>query len=225
MAWSERREGELPLLNDSGGDLFCDPLSICGCQRQLSFGRIGEKAAFDQDSGQPAFAKHVIFGGTDSAVFSTDERDNLPLDAAGEHGAAIVFGIGFDAVRATSSRGIIMNANENCIGLRVGDRASHRKRNKNIGCARHYRAQSRSLQKFLQTQCRIQRYHFFRHTLAGNSSSIEPAVSRIDHNRRKRTVGTRVFGDHQKCDGYRDEKSLSKEKHLVFSKGIFLEAR
>jgi hypothetical protein len=190
MAWNERREWELPLLDDSGSDLFRDLLPVLRRQCQLGFDGIGKKTALDENGRQSAFAKHVIFSGADSAILSTDARDDVPLNPRGKDRAAIVFGIGFDPVRATSTCGIIMNANENCIGLRVRDRASHRKRNKNIGCACHYGAQSRLLQKFLQTQCRIQRHHFFRHTLAGNASAIEAAVSGIDNNGRKRTCST-----------------------------------
>jgi hypothetical protein len=51
------------------------------------------------------------------------------------------------------------------------------------------------LQKLLQAQRRIERNRFLRHDLAGNSSAIPTAVARIDHNRRKRNVCSRV-GDH-----------------------------
>src|SRR4029077_7277889 len=125
MSRNERRKSELPLLNDSGSDLFRNLLAIGSCQCQLSFRRIGKKPAFNENRRQPALAKHVIFGRADAAVLSANARDDLPLNPRGENRAAIVFGIGFDAVRTTSSRGIIMNTNENSVGLHVGDRASH----------------------------------------------------------------------------------------------------
>ena len=55
-----------------------------------------------------------------------------------------------------------------------------------------------SLQEFLQTQCRVERHHFFRHDLAGNASAIETAVSGINHNGRKRISGAaHRRGQHQ----------------------------
>ena len=185
MSWSEWRKRESPLLNDSGGDLFRDLLPIGGGKSQLSFGWIGQKAAFDENGWQPAIAKHVIFGRADPTVFGANAINDLPLYARGEHCTAIAFGIGLNTVRATSRRGIIVDADEDCVAFRVGDRASHRQWNKNIRGARYYRAQARSLQKLLQTQRRIECDRFFRHYLAGNPSWIGAAVSWIDDNRRK----------------------------------------
>ena len=161
MSWSEWRKRESPLLNDSGGDLFCDLLPIGGGKSQLSFGWIGQKAAFDENGWQPAIAKHIIFGRADPTVFGANAINDLPLYARGEHCTAIVFGISLNAVRATARRGVIMDANEDRVALGVGDRGPHWQRNKNICRARHYRAQPGSLQKLLQTQCRIKRHHFF----------------------------------------------------------------
>jgi len=62
MSWNERSKSELPLLNDSGSDLFRNLLPIGSCQCQLSFRRIGKKPAFNENRRQPALAKHVIFG-------------------------------------------------------------------------------------------------------------------------------------------------------------------
>src|SRR5204863_6594517 len=144
-----------------------------------------EKPAFNQNRRQPALAKHVKFGRADSAVLSANARDDLPLNARGEHCTAIAFGVGLNTVRATSRRGIIVDADEDCVAFRVGDRASHRQWNKNIRGAHYYRAQARSLQKLLQTQCRIECDRLFRQYLAGNPSWIGAAVSWIDDNRRK----------------------------------------
>ena len=53
-----------------------------------------------------------------------------------------------------------------------------------ISCrARHHGVQSRALQDFLQTQRRIERHHFFRHSLVRNSSPIKAAMTRIDDDR------------------------------------------
>ena len=185
MSRNERRKSELPLLNDSGSDLFRNLLPIGSCQGQLSFRRIGKKPAFNENRRQPALAKHVIIGRADPTVLGADAINNLLLNARGEHCTAIVFGVGLNTVRATSRRGIIVDADEDCVAFRVGDRASHRQWNKNIRGARYYRAQARSLQKLLQTQCRIECDRFFRHYLAGNPSWIGAAVSWIDDNRRK----------------------------------------
>ena len=113
----QRREGKFPLLNDSGSNLFRDLLPIAACERQLGFGRIGEKTAFDEDSRESTLAKHVIFGGPDPAILSADASNKLPLNARSQHCAAIIFGIGFNAMRAAARRRIIMNANENCVAL------------------------------------------------------------------------------------------------------------
>jgi len=185
MSWSERRKSELPLLNDSGSDLFRNLLPIGSCQCQLSFRRIGKKPAFNENRRQPALAKHVKFGRAGPTVLGADAINNLLLNARGEHCTAIAFGVGLNTVRATSRRGIIVDADEDCVVFGVGDRASHRQWNKDIRGARHYRAQARSLQKLLQTQCRIECDRFFRHYLAANPSWIGAAVSWIDDNRRK----------------------------------------
>src|SRR5438094_1656002 len=126
MSWSERRKSELPLLNDSGSDLFRNLLPIGSCQCQLSFRRIGKKPAFNENRRQPALAKHVIFGRAGPTVLRADAINNLLLNARGEHCTAIAFGVGLNTVRATSRRGIIVDADEDCVAFRVGDRASHR---------------------------------------------------------------------------------------------------
>ena len=172
----------MPLLNDPCGDLFRDFLPIGRSQRQLSFARVGEKTALDEHGGQPAIAQHVIFGRAHPTVLRADATNDLPLNARREHSAAIVFGIGLNTVRAPARRGIVMDANEDRIALRICDRASDRQGNKNVPGARHYGAQSRALQNFFQPQSRIERHHFFRHLLARNPSSIEAAVSWIDYN-------------------------------------------
>jgi hypothetical protein len=87
MIWNERRKRELALLDDSGSNLFRDLLPILRRQCQLGFDRVGEKTAFNQNSRQPAIAKHVKFGRPDSAVLSANTRDDLPLNPLGEHGA------------------------------------------------------------------------------------------------------------------------------------------
>jgi hypothetical protein len=68
MVWNERRKRELALLDDSGSNLFRDLLPILRRQCQLGFERVGEKTAFNQNSRQPAIAKHVKFGRPNSAV-------------------------------------------------------------------------------------------------------------------------------------------------------------
>ena len=216
MSWSEWRERELPLLNDSGGDLFCDLLPIGGGKSQLSFGWIGQKAAFDENGWQPAIAKHVIFGRADPTVFGANAINDLPLYARGEHCTAIVFGISLNAIRATAWRGIVMDANEDRIPLCISDRASCRQRNKNICGARHYRAQSRALQNFLQTQCRIECHHFFRHSLARNSASIKTAMTWIDDDGRERIyrlggARSQAFGRAKK----QKKNNLAKEVHAA----------
>src|SRR6266700_5459927 len=110
MSWSERRKSELPLLNDSGSDLFRNLLPIGSCQCHLSFPRIGKKPAFNENRRQPALAKHVIIGRADPTVRGADAINNLLLNARGEHCTAIVFGVGLNTVRATSRRGIIVDA-------------------------------------------------------------------------------------------------------------------
>src|SRR5439155_90650 len=72
MSWSERRKSELPLLNDSGSDLFRNLLPIGSCQCHLSFPRIGKKPAFNENLRQPALAKHVIIGRADPTVLGAD---------------------------------------------------------------------------------------------------------------------------------------------------------
>src|SRR5216110_525970 len=174
MSWSERRKSELPLLHDSGRDLFRNLLPIGSCQGQLSFRRIGKKPAFNENRRQPALAKHVIFGRADPTVRGADAINNLLLNARGEHCTAIVFGVGLNTVRATSRRGIIVDADEDCVAFRVGDRASQRQWNKNIRGARYYRTQARSLQKLLQTQCRIECDRFFGTIWPGIPPGSEP---------------------------------------------------
>src|SRR5437016_13410503 len=92
MSWSEGRKSELPLLNDSGSDLFRNLLPIGSCQCQLSFRRIGKKPAFNENRRQPALTKHVIIGRADPTVLGADAINNLLLNARGEHCTAIVFG-------------------------------------------------------------------------------------------------------------------------------------
>src|SRR5579864_5357901 len=115
MSWSERRKSELPLLNDSGSDLFRNLLPIGRCQCQLSFRRIGKKSAFDQNRRRPALAKHGKFGRSGPTVLGADAMNNLLLNARGEHCTAIAFGVGLNTARATSRRGIIVDADEDCV--------------------------------------------------------------------------------------------------------------
>src|SRR5260370_14928257 len=114
MSWSERRKSELTLVNDSGSDLYSNLISIGSCQCQLSFRRIRKKPAFNETCRQPALAKHVKFGRAGPTVLGADPINNLLLNARGEHCTAIAFGVGLNTVRATSRRGIIVDADEDC---------------------------------------------------------------------------------------------------------------
>src|SRR5947207_14414713 len=98
MSRSERRKSELPLLNDSGSDLFRNLLPIGSCQCQLSFRRIGKKPAFNENRRQPALAKHVKFGRTGPTVPGADGINNLLLNAPGNHGTAFPVGIALNTI-------------------------------------------------------------------------------------------------------------------------------
>src|SRR5438067_12583617 len=124
MSWSERRKSELPLLNDSGSDLFRNLLPIGSCQCQLSFRRIGKKPAFNENRRQPALAKHVIFGRADPTVLGAHGINNHLMTACGEHCSATVFGVGLNTVPATPTRGIIGHADAGCVAFPVGAPAS-----------------------------------------------------------------------------------------------------
>src|SRR5438046_5187795 len=132
MSWSERRKSELPLLNDSGSDLVRNFRPIGSCQCQLSFRRSGKKPAFSENRRQPALAKHVKFGRADPTVLGADAINNLLLNARGKHCTAIAVGVGLNTMRATSRRGIIVDADEDCVVFRFGDCASHSMWNKDI---------------------------------------------------------------------------------------------
>src|SRR5438046_10236902 len=94
MSWSERRKSELPLLNDSGSDLFRNLLPIGSCQCHLSFPRIGKKPAFNENCRQPTLAKHVIFGRAGPTVLGADAINNIMLNARSDTGTATVFEVG-----------------------------------------------------------------------------------------------------------------------------------
>src|SRR5207247_11021040 len=108
MSRNERRKSELPLLNDSGSDLFRNLLPIGSYQGQLSFRRIGKKPAFNENRRQPALAKHVIFGRAGPTVLDADAINNLLLNARGEQCTAVDFGVGLNTVLAPSRPGIIV---------------------------------------------------------------------------------------------------------------------
>lgn len=91
----------MPLLNDSGGDLFGNLLPIVGSERQLSFDRIREKTALDQYGRQPAHAQYIVFSRSHSAVLGADTSNKLLLDTGRKHCAAVVFRIRLDTMRAT----------------------------------------------------------------------------------------------------------------------------
>lgn len=80
----------MPLLDNSSSNLFRDLLPIGRREGQLSLDRIGEKTAFDEDSREPALAKHVIFSRPDPTVLGADAINKLALDARSEHCAAVV---------------------------------------------------------------------------------------------------------------------------------------
>src|SRR5205823_13511030 len=126
MSWSERRKSELPLLNDSGSDLFRNLLPIGSCQCHLSFPRIGKKPAFNENRRQPALAKHVIIGRAEPTVLGAYAINNPLLKARGEHCTANASGEGLKTVRATSRRGMIVDADEECVAFSVGEPATHR---------------------------------------------------------------------------------------------------
>src|SRR6267378_8213171 len=124
MSRNERRKSELPLLNDSGSDLFRNLLPIGSCQCQLSFRRIGKKPAFNENRRQSALAKHVIFGRADPTVLGADAINDLLLNARGEHCTAIAFGVGLNTVRATSRRGTTADIDAHSLPFRGPDRAA-----------------------------------------------------------------------------------------------------
>src|SRR5437870_11742806 len=102
MSWSERRKSELPLLNDSGSDLFRNLLPIGSCQCHLCFPRIGKKRAFNENRRQPALAKHVIIGRADPTVLGAVAIINLLSNVRVELCSVIVFVVFLNLVRVTA---------------------------------------------------------------------------------------------------------------------------
>src|SRR5207247_8974132 len=102
MSRNERRKSELPLLNDSGSDLFRNLLPIGSCQFQLSFRRIGKKPAFNENRRQPALAKHVIFVREGRTVRGAHTINCPLLNGNGADGTALAARVVCDNVSHTS---------------------------------------------------------------------------------------------------------------------------
>src|SRR5204863_7178332 len=98
MSRNERRKSELPLLNDSGSDLFRNLLPIGSCQCQLSFRRTGKKPAFNENRRQPALAKHVKFGRADPTGLGGTRINNPLSNAPRKSCPAIAVGRGLNCV-------------------------------------------------------------------------------------------------------------------------------
>src|SRR3954463_5436798 len=81
-----------------------------------------------------------------------------------------------------------MDADENRVAIRIGDRHPGTEWNKHVTIPRHYDAIARFFEDRSQPERHVQCHGLLRHLLARDTASIKSAVAGIDHDGRARTI-------------------------------------
>ena len=74
-----------------------------------------------------------------------------------------------------------MNANEDGVGIGIGDCDPGWKRDKNVAIARHDNTVARFLEQRFQPLRNIQCHHFFRYALTGNAPAIIATMTGVNY--------------------------------------------
>ena len=102
-------------------DALGEPIAIAALQGEPRLNWIGEETAFDEDRGDLRAAENEVTAAANPAVVGLGSGDYLPMDVCREVRAVVVIIIRLDAVGFGPRRGIEMDADENRIGMGIGD--------------------------------------------------------------------------------------------------------
>ena len=113
-------------------DLLGDLLLVAGTPRPGGISTVGQKTALQQDRGSARAPQHVIPSFPELAVNSVRSRNDCPMDAIRDRFAGGPSIISLDAFRVPIRRGIVMNAQEERIAMRIGHRDASAKADKAV---------------------------------------------------------------------------------------------
>src|ERR1700730_5198635 len=115
-------------------------LAIRRILRVLRFGRVGKKPAFHQHGGNPRVSQNKKSATSDSAIRRGRAAGHVIMNRRGQWQTLRAIKISFDSARTRARGRVEMNADKNCVSIRVGDGDAGTERNKDVAVSRHCNA-------------------------------------------------------------------------------------
>src|ERR1043166_3663385 len=158
-------------------------LAISRILRVLRLGWIGEKAALDQDGGDPRVSQNIKPAPTHPAIRRWRAPGHVIMNGGREPQPLGAVKVGLDSARASPWGGIEVNANENRVTILVGNCNARSERDENVAVSRHHYMIAGGLKDRFQTLRDLEVHCLLVHTLTSDAATIKSAMASVDHNR------------------------------------------